>query len=128
MEEAEFLHGVEQRGIHLREFEGEVVFTAELDLLPESAVGAEIEELVDTTCAVIQPGAGFFTLVQALERPGGESAELIEVKPRGGRARLAGRPRVLILRQQWPAKHEAKPIPGMELFDEFPGFHALVHR
>lgn len=69
VKEAKFLDGVEQRGVYLREFEREIVFAAELDLLPESAVGTEIEELINAACADIQPGAGFFPFVQALQLP-----------------------------------------------------------
>ena len=49
--------------------------------LAEGTVGAEIEELVNTAGAGVQPGAGFFAFVQTLELPGGEGAEVIEVKP-----------------------------------------------
>lgn len=69
VQEAELLDGVEQRGIHLRKLEGEVVLAAELDLLPESAVGAKIEELVNTKGVFVEPSAGFLAFVQALELP-----------------------------------------------------------
>lgn len=69
VQEAEFLDGVEQCGIHLRELEGEVVFAAELKLLPEGAIGAEIKELVNAAGVGVEPGAGFLAFVQALELP-----------------------------------------------------------
>lgn len=80
VQEAEFLDGIEQCGVHLRELEREVVLAVELELLPEGTIGAEVEELVNAAGVGIQPGAGFLAFVQALQLPGVEGAELIEIK------------------------------------------------
>ena len=75
------MNGVQQCGVHLSELEGEVVFAAELELLAEGAISAEIEQLVNAAGAGVEPGAGFFAFVQSLKLPGRKRAEVIEVKP-----------------------------------------------
>ena len=41
----------------------------------------EIEKFAAAAGGGVQPGAGFFALVQALKLPGSESAKPIDVKP-----------------------------------------------